>query len=101
MLPMPADPEDLEEAFLAAREHEANGRLDEALALLLALRLRRGATTAALEMQLASVQMKRGNAVDALEALHSAVALKPDLAAAHKNIAALLASLGRDREARE
>ncbi|MEO7741385.1 MAG: tetratricopeptide repeat protein [Usitatibacter sp.] len=93
--------EDPEEAFLAAREHEAQGRLDEALAALLALRRRLGATTAALEMQLASVQMRRGNAPEALEALHTAVALKPDLADAQKNIAALLASLGRTEEARE
>jgi CRISPR-associated protein Csy1 len=98
---MPAHLEDPEEAFLAAREHEAEGRLDEALAALLALRTRLGNTTAALEMQIASVHMRRGNARDALEALHSAVALKPDLAGAHKNIAALLASLGQTGEARE
>ena len=98
---MSDQPEDAEEAFRAAREHEAQGRFDEALAMLLALRARLGATTAALEMQIASVQMRRGNAPDALEALHSAVALNPGLAAAHKNIAAMLASLGRPDEARE
>ncbi len=98
---MPDPLEDPEEAFLAAREHEAKGRLDEALAALLALRTRLGATTAALEMQLASVQTRRGNSADALEALHSAVALRPDLPSAHKNVAALLASLGRVEEARE
>lgn len=98
---MSAHLEDPEGAFLAAREHEAQGRFDEALAALLALRTRLGATTAAIEMQLASVQMRRGNTPDALEALHTAVALKPDLAAAHKNIAALLASLGRTEDARE
>src|SRR6187549_1714223 len=101
MTAMPAHLEDPEEAFRAARDHEAQGRLDEALAALLALRTRLGSTTAALEMQLASVRMRRGDSADALEALYSAVALKPDLAAAHKNIAALLASLGRDEEARE
>ena len=98
---MPDPLEDPEEAFLAAREHEAKGRVGEALAALLALRARLGATTAALEMQIASVQMRRGNSADALEALHSAVALKPDLASAHKNIAALLASLGRVEEVRD
>lgn len=92
---------DAHSAFEQAQAHEAAGRLDQALAVLEALRRSLPASTAPLEMQVASVQARRGDVPAAIEATLRAVHLKPDLAAAHKNLAALLTGSARAAEARD
>src|SRR5688572_21408526 len=95
------DAADPEVVFMVARAEEALGRHDEALARLLALRARLPASTAALEIQVGSVQMRMGDTQAAAEAMARAVALAPELAAAHKNLATTLAAAGRNEEARD
>ena len=91
---------DEEAMFVAARAEEALGRLEAARDRLLRLRARLPRSTAPLEAQLAQVQQKLGDMDAAIEATRAAVALKPDMTAAHKNLAALLASQQRIDEAR-
>jgi CRISPR-associated protein Csy1 len=92
---------DPEVAFMVARAEDALGRPQEALARLVALRARLPRSTAPLEIQIGSAQLRLGDAAAAAESMARAVALQPELAAAHKNLAATLSAAGRVEEARE
>jgi CRISPR-associated protein Csy1 len=91
---------DDEAMFIAARAEQALGRLAAARDRLLALRARLPRTTAALELELGLVQHRLGDAAAAVASLQAAVDLKPELTAASKNLAAVLASQGRLDEGR-
>ena len=75
--------EEPEAAFLAARAEEALGKTAQARDRLLALRARLPRSTAPLEMQLGIVLQKLGDMAGAVACMQSAVALKPELSAAH------------------
>src|SRR5438105_2682957 len=92
---------DDEATFLMARIEQGLGRFAAARERLLALRARMGTTTPPLELELASVCQRLGDPPAALAALQAAIALKPDIVAAHKNLVAILAAQGRMEEVRE
>lgn len=92
---------DDEADFLLARAEDALGRVEAARDRLVALRARLAKPSAPLEMQLAIVQQRLGDTEAALATMRAVIALKPELTAAHKNLAALLAGQGRMEEARE
>lgn len=91
---------DDEAMFLAARAEEALGRVEAARDRLLALRARLPRSTAPLEMHLGLLHHRLGETAAAVAALEAAIALKPDLAAAHKNLVAVLVAHERIDEAR-
>ncbi|MGZ5079735.1 MAG: O-linked N-acetylglucosamine transferase, SPINDLY family protein [Usitatibacter sp.] len=92
---------DEEVDFLLARAEEALGRVESARDRLLALRARLAKPSPPLEMQLAIVQQRLGDTEAALATMRAVVAMKPDFAAAHKNLAAILAGQGRMEETRD
>src|SRR5438067_527295 len=91
---------DDEALFRMAREEIEHGHHEAALGRLLALRARLAAPNASLEMELGMLYQRMGRNAEALQALESALALKPESGVAHKNYAALLAAEGRMQEAR-
>ena len=95
------DPADPEVVFMVARAEEGLGRHAAALERLLGLKARLARSTAALEIQIGSVQVRMGELQAAAESMARAVALQPELAAAHKNLAATLMASGRNEEARD
>ncbi|MGE5094617.1 MAG: tetratricopeptide repeat protein [Betaproteobacteria bacterium] len=90
---------DDEAMFLAARAEESLGRTEAARDRLLALRARLPRSTAPLEMQLGLLHHRLGQTGEAVAALEAAIALKPDLGAAHKNLVAVLVAGERIDEA--
>jgi protein O-GlcNAc transferase len=92
---------DNEAAFLAARAEHALGRPEAARDRLVSLRARLASPSAMLEVHLAAALEKLGDREAALAALREAIRLRPDFTAAHKNVAALLATLDRPDELRE
>jgi protein O-GlcNAc transferase len=92
-----ADPEAI---FELARIEDSAGRTREACERLVALRSRLPRSTPFLEMQLGQLHQKLGDADAAIACMQAAVALKPDLIAAHKNLAALLFARERFDEAK-
>ena len=92
---------DDEVEFLLARAEESLGRPGAARDRLLALRGRLAKPSIPVEMQLAIVQQRLGDAEGAVATMRAVVEMKPDLTAAHKNLAAMLGAQGRMEEARE
>ena len=92
---------DADAAFLTAQAHEATGNLAAARETLLAARSRLPTPAASLEMQLGIVLQKMGDLEGAIAAMRQALALRPDLATTHRNLASVLVSAGRPEEARE
>jgi predicted O-linked N-acetylglucosamine transferase (SPINDLY family) len=95
------EPSDPEVVFMVARAEEALGRHAAALERLLGLKARLARSTAPLEMQIGSVQARMGDLPAAAESMARAVALQPELPAAHKNLAATLTAAGRHEDARQ
>ncbi|HZZ92536.1 MAG TPA: tetratricopeptide repeat protein [Usitatibacter sp.] len=98
----PFEPQgDADAAFLVARAHEMLGNLPAARDALLAARARQPQPSAPLELQLGIVLQKLGDLEGAIAAMRTAVALRPDVAASHRNLAAVLVAAGRVPEARD
>lgn len=91
---------DDEVEYLLARAEDGLGRSAAARERLLALRARLAQPSVPLEMQLAIVQQRLGDADAAVATMRAVIAMKPELAVAHKNIASMLAAAGRMDEAR-
>jgi CRISPR-associated protein Csy1 len=90
-LPRPLDPD---AAFLHARAQAALGRDSAAREELHALRERLPRGSAHLELHLAAIEERLGNAAAAVESLRTAVALEPGSASAHAALAARLDASG-------
>src|SRR3954469_22006978 len=88
-------------AFLVAQAQEALGRLDAARDGLLAARSRVASPSAALEMQLGVILEKMGDLDGAIAAMTASVALRPDVVASQRNLAAVLVAAGQTAQARD